>query len=114
MADPARARLLEELSAAHRPVLAGLAVTAVSGLLLLAADLETYLASPVYWVKMGLVVLLLANGALLARTERALAMPELDAGAAAASWRRLRRSAHASRLLWLLILFAGVALVNVA
>src|SRR6185295_17432738 len=63
---------LDELAALHRPVLAGLSVTFVSGLLLLAADLETYLGSLVFWAKMTVVAVLLLNGIQLQRAERAL------------------------------------------
>jgi hypothetical protein len=37
---------------------------------LLAADLETYLASRIFWSKMALVGALLVNGAFLVRVER--------------------------------------------
>ena len=42
----------------------------ISGVLLLAADLETYLASTIFWSKMALVGALLVNGAFLVRVER--------------------------------------------
>ena len=49
--------------------------------LLTAADLETFATSPVFWVKLGLVTLLLANGLVLERTEsrlRGLSAREID------------------------------------
>ena len=106
---------LQELHAVHRPVLTGLAVTVVSGLLLLLADLEKLLPSPAFWLKMGLVLLLLANGAWMTREETLLrlgrpASPE----AADRAWRRLRASALSSLALWFLIVLAGTWLVNAA
>jgi len=54
----------------HRTVLLGFALLGASGLLLLAADLETYLHSWVFWSKMGLIVLLVWNGRFLRRAGR--------------------------------------------
>ena len=111
LGNDARGHLLADLARSHRTVITALAVVFVTGALLAAADLETYLASPVYWVKMALVALLLGNGALLGRAERSLhAAGGWDESTAAA----MRRSAHVSRALWLATLLAGVALVNVA
>lgn len=108
----ARARLLDDLALTHRPVLLGLGVAAASGVLLLAADLETYLGSPLYWAKMGLVLALLANGAVLTRAERSLRASGGEAVPEHPAWRVLGRTAHASRALWLLTLLAGVAVLN--
>lgn len=107
-----RARLLDDLALVHRPVLLGLGVAAISGVLLLAADLETYLGSALYWAKMGLVLLLLANGAALTRAERSLRAAGGMAAQEQREWRRLTHTAHASRALWLLTLLAGVAVLN--
>jgi uncharacterized membrane protein len=107
----ARARHLSELGGGHGVVLGALALSLLSGVALLAADLETYFDSPIFWIKMGLIVLLLANGALMTRTERLLRV----AGAGAeAHWRRLRTIAITSLALWLTITLAGVALMNLA
>jgi hypothetical protein len=107
----ARARHLEELGSVHRFVITALAVSLLSGLALLAADLDTFLGSWIFWVKLGLIVALLANGAIMTRVERSLSGP---AGAREDQWRRLRVLAIASLALWLTITFAGVALVNAA
>src|SRR5205814_2113084 len=50
---------VEALAGTHRVVIAGLIFIVVSGLLLFAADVETFLYSRVYWIKMTMVVLLL-------------------------------------------------------
>ena len=106
---------LEALARTHRAVLAWLGVMAVSGALMTAADLETYWSSTAYLVKQGLVLLLLANGALLTVTERALR--RAAAGGAplpAAQVARLRLVSRASQLLWAATAAAGVALTNFA
>jgi hypothetical protein len=95
------------LAGTHRIIVIGLSFIVVSGLLMLAADLETFLSSRVFWIKMGLVVLLLVNGAVLTSAERRAGRG--DGGA----WGRLRATAITSLALWFLITFAGVALTNV-
>lgn len=59
---------LAELRAVHKPVLLALVALFASGVLLTAADLETFVSSPAFWVKLGLVTLLLLNGMVLKRT----------------------------------------------
>lgn len=110
----ARARHLAELDTAHRVVLAGLVLSLLSGLALFAADVETFFGSWIFWLKMGLIGLLLANGALLTRTERRLRLGASDGAEADAGWRRLRSIAFTSLALWLTITLAGVALTNAA
>jgi hypothetical protein len=99
---------LHELQAVHRPVIIGLAVTFVSGLLMLAADVETFLPAPLFWFKMGLIAALLANGLMLERSERAL-----RSGTASPHriWRRLEISARTSLCLWFGSLLLGTALL---
>ena len=104
--DTARDTQLASIRSIHRVVLTGLALIFVSGLLLFAADLDTYLTSLVFWTKMGLVALLLANGVFMTRGEQ-LAATEVDAG-----WARLRQASIASLLLWFLTTLAGATLPN--
>ena len=98
---------VEAIAGTHRIVLAGLSVIVVSGLLMLAADLNTFLESRVFWIKMGLIVLLLINGAVLTSAERRARLGNETA------WGRLRLTAVSSLALWFLIAFAGVGLTNV-
>jgi uncharacterized membrane protein len=91
----------------HRVVVIGLVIVAISGVLLLGADLDTYLHSRVFWIKMGLVVLLLVNGGLLVRASRRAQAGEERA------WTRLRYGAMASLTLWFVITLLGAALPNV-
>jgi len=113
------APLLEEIGGIHRPVVIALGVLFLSGLAMAAADLETFLASPVFAVKLLLVGLLVANGGVLLRTERALtAAVGPDGGPLAPPvrrlWRRLRLTARLSQALWVTSLLAGTLLVNAA
>ncbi|HET7186739.1 MAG TPA: hypothetical protein VFI52_01230 [Gemmatimonadaceae bacterium] len=107
----ARARHLTELGTAHRVVLGSLALSFLSGVALFASDLETFYGSWVFWFKMGLIALLLVNGAIMTRLERSLRV----AGASVdAQWGRLRTIAITSLTLWLTITLVGVVLTNIA
>ena len=110
-ADAAARQLhLAELRAVHRPVLVGLLLAGLSGTLMLAADLETFATSLVFWVKLGLIGILLLNGFLMTQAERSL---RGDTGAGASGWLRLRRTSMASVALWFTILLLGAVLPNV-
>ncbi|MDB4887388.1 MAG: hypothetical protein JWN79_2826 [Gemmatimonadetes bacterium] len=106
----ARALHLAELGSAHRVVLGSLALAFASGVALMAADLETFVGSWVFWLKMALLALLLGNGALMNRVELRL-RSDRDTERA---WRLLRPIAVASIVLWLAITLAGVALASAA
>jgi hypothetical protein len=99
---------LDVIRRVHRWVLVGLGLSIGSGLLLAAADLETYFGSTFYWSKMALVALLLANGALL---QRATQRPD---AADAVGWSRLRGAAARSLLLWLAILLNSILVATAA
>jgi hypothetical protein len=105
-----RSRHLSELAGIHPIVLGALGVTALSGLLMFAADLETLTVAPAFWVKLGLVGLLLANGYAMVRTERRLQLAPADAGL----WSLLRLASLASLGLWFAVLLAGSILPNVS
>jgi hypothetical protein len=106
-----RTRYLGELAGAHPIVIAALTVTALSGLLMFAADLENLVASVAFWAKMGLVGLLLGNGWLMLRAERLL---ERGNPADPRGWRRLRAVALTSLVLWFAVVLAGSILPNVS
>jgi hypothetical protein len=106
-----RARQLTAIDSAPPIVLGGLALSAVSGVLLFTSDIETFFGSWIWWTKFTLVVALLVNGYVMARTERALrkSMSDTEPG-----WTTLKRTAIGSAVLWFTITLAGVTLVNVA
>lgn len=103
---PRRTHLARELHLAHGAVLGGLAVVLLSGVALTAADPTIFLLSWIYWAKMGVVVVLLANGWLLKRSGARLLTAPDDEGA----FRKLRRAALRSAGLWAVSLAAGVAI----
>jgi len=104
-----RTRVLRDFGTIHRPVLLALVVVVLSGILQTLSDAETFLVSKVYWTKMALVVLLLANGYNVMRTEQRLS---LDPGSANKLWGRFRFGALASMTLWLATLLAGTFLLS--
>lgn len=104
-----RAHVLREIGAVHKPVTIALAVSAASGLVMLSTDVGTFLVSPVFWTKMALVLLLLANGYLVMRSDERL---RSDPSPANGAWGRLRFGAIASITLWLSTTLAGVILLN--
>jgi small-conductance mechanosensitive channel len=102
-------RHLAHLHTVHRPVLVGLVTALVSGFLLFAADVQTFARSPVFWVKMALLGLLLANGFILSRTETSLREGTPDSPAL---WARLSYVSAASIVLWLGLILLGTVLMN--
>jgi hypothetical protein len=98
---------LRTLRHTHEVVIAGLVAVIGSGLLLLAADPGTFLHSRVFWIKMALVVALMANGWRVWSAGHAALASGTD------DWRRLHRAAFASMVLWLVTTLAGAALPNV-
>jgi len=102
-----RRSLLETLAGTHRLIIGSLVLIMASGVLLFAADFETFLYSRFFWIKMGLVVLLMLNGIVLWRAERRALSGDH------AAWSTLRFTAMASISLWLLTTLGGVALPNI-
>jgi hypothetical protein len=91
----------------HALVVGGLAALVVSGVLLFAADVDTYLYSRVYWTKIALVAVLLVNGAVLWRSGRRVTAGDDRA------WPTLRYTAIISLILWFATTLAGAALPNI-
>jgi uncharacterized membrane protein len=103
----ARGAQLDALQNTHRLVVCSLALVVLSGIAMFAADVDTFLHSRVFWIKMAVVVLLMVNGALLYRAETRVRNGE------AAAWKTVHGAALASVSLWLLATLAGVALMNI-
>ena len=104
----ARTGLVAALGAAHRVVVPALALMVITGVLMTLSDTDTFLVSPLYWTKMGLVGLLLLNGIGLLAAEHAVASERPN------GWRWLGLTSAASLTLWLAVLFAGVWLTVAA
>lgn len=105
-----RRRHLAAAPAIHGWVILGLGLTMVSGMLMLAADLEYLIAARAFWIKMGLVALLLTNGFLIKRQENILnkTHPKISR-----HWRRLRHLSAMSLTLWFAVVLAGVTMGNI-
>jgi hypothetical protein len=104
-----RAAVVTALASTHRAVVGGLVAMALSGALMVASDLETFLGSRLYWAKMGLVGLLILNGVALLRSERAASRAPEGRG-----WSWLKATSAASLALWLVILYVGLWLTVAA
>ena len=101
------AHRIEELHNVHTVVIVGLVLVVASGALLALADLDTYLQSTVFWIKMAFVVALLANGALVVRAGSRVHNGDASARGA------LRFACVASLTLWFATTLIGAALPNV-
>ncbi len=101
-----RQSLLISVRNTHAVVLFGLVAVMASGVLLFAADVDTYIASRLFWTKMALVALLMINGVVLTRAE------QRAAGGDGGSWGTLRWTAIASLALWFLTTLTGTGLLN--
>jgi cytochrome b subunit of formate dehydrogenase len=104
--DAERTTLLTSVRNTHAVVLIGLVTVMVSGVFMFAADVDTYIASRLFWTKMALIVLLMINGLVLTRAERRATAGEH------VSWGTLRWTAIASLALWFLTTLTGTGLLN--
>ena len=95
---------LDRLAAVHGWVAGGLALIFTSGVLMALAHIDTVGTSVVFWIKMGLVAVLLGNGYARLRSEIALRRGSVGA------WGWFRRTSIASLALWFLVLLAGTLL----
>ena len=97
---------IADMESVHGWVIGGLVVVVVTGVLMTLADLNTYAASLAFWIKMGLFVLLIANGYGRIRSERAI-----EHGSAS-GWTWLRRTSLASAVLWLAVILVSTILTT--
>ena len=100
-------RVADRRGGLHGPVLVSGAIILISGFLLMLADLDAYLQSPAFWIKMALVTALLVNGAVLRHTGRVAASGDGRAH------RSLATAARVSLGLWFVTTLAGAVLPNV-
>lgn len=106
-----RRHQMSELAATHKWVVTGLTIVVISGVAMLTADLDTFLPSWVYWLKMALVVFLLINGYRMTRFEALIAA---DASETSPVWGSLNRVASVSIALWFVITLLGAILANIS
>jgi uncharacterized membrane protein len=90
------------MKGSHRVVVPALAVVTASGILMAAADWDTFVASRLFWIKMISFGFLVINGMALVAAERAYAK-RTDV----TMWRRVVLASGASCALWLFILWIG-------
>jgi hypothetical protein len=107
-AEPDYQRELSRMGNVHGWVLGGLTVAVASGLLMLFADLHTYLTSLLFWTKMALIAALLANGWLRMRAENLLRDGMMSRQAL------FRWTSLASVGLWFAVLLAGAFLFTIS
>ena len=97
---------LRELAAVHRLAGTALGASVVTGTVLFFINVERYIGSAVFWLKMALVVGLAANAVVMQLAERDLR--EGNSEGASGGWDRLRGTALASTTLWIAVVVAGV------
>jgi hypothetical protein len=112
-----RRRHLADRERLYRPIWIALGVAMLCGVMLFFADVEAFAGSAIFWTKMVLVALMLANVVLTARLDASLrrddTAPEVHSPPPnARRWRRRRAGAIASAILWFLLLLAGTALAS--
>ena len=106
--EAVRADHLDFLGSVHSIAITGLVMLAVSGALMFFADLDTFWASKIFWTKMGLVLLLLANGLVMRQAEQMAGRTPQRA------WLRLRATSLVSAFLWFVVLMFSVVLATSA
>ncbi|MEO8480887.1 MAG: hypothetical protein ABI634_01685 [Acidobacteriota bacterium] len=101
-----RERQAAEFAITHRVVVATLAIVVASGALLMLSDLDTYLVSKTFWIKMAAIAVLSVNGVVMVAIGR-----RIERGHD--GWMALRAAAITSMTFWLLTTLLGSALPNV-
>jgi uncharacterized membrane protein len=104
-----REAVLVILGRGHKHVISWIVVLGITGALMAAADTATYMVSKVFWIKMSLVGLLVANGAFLLAVEQRTRKLGVTEG-----WPRLMMVSTISAILWLTTLFMGTLLTVAA
>lgn len=101
--------VMKWLSRAHAYVVPWMAVLALTGVLMMAADTATFFSSKVFWAKIVLVFLLVSNGFALVLLEGRARQWGIDS-----VWSKLVLVSCMSALLWQTTLFAGTLLTVAA
>jgi hypothetical protein len=104
--EAVRRTLLSDLAQVHPAVIGGLALMFVTGALMFFSDIETFWSLRSFWVKMGLIALLLGNGLVMKQGET-LAGRTPNRG-----WGYLRFSSLMSIVLWFAVILASTFLAG--
>ena len=107
--DDRRRAAFTAMKGSHRVVVPALTVVTASGIMMAAADWDTFVASRLFWIKMISFGLLVVNGMALVAAERAYAK-DTDVS----MWHRVVIASGASCALWLFILWIGEWLTTAA
>jgi hypothetical protein len=102
-----RNRQLVALHESHRIVIGALIVMVITGLLLVAADVDTFLHSNWFFRKAVFVTFLVINGAVLFKASETIPR---DGAHAEALWSRIRMVSVLSLVLWLSTVLLGTIL----
>ena len=104
--ESVRADHLAFLGTVHGIAITGLAMLAASGAAMFLADLDTFWSAKAFWVKMSLIVLMLANGLVMRQAEQlARTLPSK-------AWGQLKATSIVSLVLWFAILLASTILAS--
>ena len=112
--ETARRTQLREVRDVHSIVLVGVVLLFASGVALAAADVETFLPSPIFWTKLVLSFLLVVNGGLLTRVEQRLGGAGQSSKVDEQLWARVRLLSVSSVFLWVATAVVGIVLSNAA
>jgi uncharacterized membrane protein len=118
--DDERRRHLANLEQLRTPVWTAFVISLLCGALLFLADVEAFAASPIFWTKMALVALLVANALVSSRMDTALRRETGESSGASTAqpyvharrWRRRRAGAVTSAVLWFGLVLVGTALAS--
>ena len=113
----------EDLRTTHALVIGALVLMVSSGVALATSDIGTFAVSRVFWAKMTMFVVLIANGAFMRRTESRVLTAATNVGvaidetttwpSAQLPWTVLKRSAAVSMVAWFVIVLLGVVLSDI-
>jgi hypothetical protein len=107
--DKEKREALRYLRSAHVWVIPWLVALGMTGILMTAADTETFLVSRVYWIKMAVVALLAVNGGVLLLAEK-----RVTRLGTTNTWSHLVTVSTTSFLLWIGALLMGTLLTVAA
>lgn len=110
----------EDLRSTHGIVIGAIVLMVLTGVALATADIGTFAASPVFWGKMAVFAMLMANGVFMRNAETQLltnARETIEMSVAGPEvtgpWTRLVRHAWVSLAGWFTVVLLGVIVANI-